>query len=57
MQATLDGEVAYRDTELVIVSTPTNYDPGIHFFDTHLQRPISHMDQDPAALCIDVIDF
>lgn len=34
MQATLDGEVAYRDAELVIVSTPTNYDPGIHFFDT-----------------------
>ena len=34
LQATLDGEVAYRDAELVIVSTPTNYDPGIHFFDT-----------------------
>ena len=33
LQATLDGEVAYRDAELVIVSTPTNYDPGIHFFD------------------------
>lgn len=34
LQATLDGEAAYRDAELVIVSTPTNYDPGIHFFDT-----------------------
>lgn len=31
LQATLDGEVAYRDAKLVIVSTPTNYDPGIHF--------------------------
>ena len=34
LQATLDGETAYREAEIVIVSTPTNYDPGIHFFDT-----------------------
>ena len=34
LQATLDGEAAYRNAELVIISTPTNYDPGIHFFDT-----------------------
>lgn len=31
MQATLDGEVAYQDAELVIVSTPTNYDPEFTF--------------------------
>lgn len=34
LQATLDAEAAYKEAELVIVSTPTNYDPGIHFFDT-----------------------
>ena len=31
---TLDGEAAYRDAELVVVSTPTNYDPDRNFFDT-----------------------
>ena len=34
LQATLNGEDAYREAELVIISTPTNYDPEIHFFDT-----------------------
>ena len=34
LHPTLDGEAAYREAELVVVSTPTNYDPKRNFFDT-----------------------
>ena len=33
-EATLDGAHAYKDAELVVISTPTNYDPDRNFFDT-----------------------
>ncbi|MCM1054531.1 MAG: nucleotide sugar dehydrogenase [Bacteroides sp.] len=32
--ATLDGDAAYKKSEFVIVSTPTNYDDEKNFFDT-----------------------
>ena len=32
--ATVDAESAYKDAELIIISTPTNYDPKLNFFDT-----------------------
>ncbi len=32
--ATTDGATAYKNAELVIISTPTNYDPSKNYFDT-----------------------
>lgn len=40
LTATLDGRAAYADAELVVVATPTNYDPERNFFDTHFVEDV-----------------
>jgi len=34
LRATVDGEKAYKNADFVIISTPTNYDEKLNFFDT-----------------------
>ena len=50
--ATTDKVVAFTDAELVIISTPTDYDPVNHYFDT---TTVESVIQDVMAQCPDAL--
>lgn len=53
LTATADGKAVYKDVDFVIVSTPTDYDPGKNYFDTaSVETVIAQVLQVNPAVCI-----
>ena len=54
LEATTNGEEAYRDADFVVIATPTNYDPMKNYFDTtHVEEVIEMvMRVNPSAIMI-----
>lgn len=54
LEATTDGLSAYKDADLVIIATPTNYDPKLNFFDTRYVEQVIELvlKVNPSAIMI-----
>lgn len=54
LRATLDGAEAYRQSDLVVIATPTNYDSDKNFFDTSLVEQVVELvlDVNPSAVMV-----
>lgn len=54
LQATLDGELAYKEADYVVIAAPTNYESKKNYFDTSVVEAVTHsvLEVNPDAIII-----